>query len=617
MRFDHYMKSNKSTEFPSRILVIDAESWTKDLKKEKEGYPFKAQTLRLWSAIYVDCRKNQWSEIEYSGKTVKEFHDLLDKLMIPGHKLYVYGHNIAYDYTILKIDTYLSSYNINSRVINSAFIINARRKINNKNQSIVFLSTTNYFKQSLKELGKIFGIQKQDIDMDNLDKIPDKIVAEYCMNDSRTLTNVLKFYYNFVKEYDLGNFKMTIASQAITAYRHRFMNKDLLIHTNNDILMMEMASYHGGRCEAFVIGKREKVYKLDVNSMYPYVMKKFKYPTMPVSKKILTNISTNRIKQLLKDGYYVLADCTVYLNKPLLASKNKKLVFPKGRLNEVITSPEIEFLFKHPDAGRIIAFNKVVVYEQNYIFKEYIDCFYPLKVNSVDNKPVEAMAKLFLNSLYGKFAQRGNGKTDIVIDEMEKITMLNILNDIGKLSIDGPNGEKFIKLGDNLYKITGSDEPLARDSIPIISSTVTAYARIYLFELMEIAGKGNFYYCDTDSLFVNERGFINLYKNNMIDMVELGKIKLEGFNNLEVIGAKSYQFGDEIKQKGIKKKAIKLDCGKYLQYQFCTKESRYRKGYADGTVILEPVIKQLCSDYDKGIVEIDGTVSPLIYVDGD
>jgi len=45
-------------------------------------------------------------------------------------------------------------------------------------------------------------------------------------------------------------------------------------------LKLEREGYNGGRNECFYIGtlNSQKYYKLDVNSMYPYVMQNNKYP---------------------------------------------------------------------------------------------------------------------------------------------------------------------------------------------------------------------------------------------------------------------------------------------------------------------------------------------------
>jgi len=81
----------------------------------------------------------------------------------------------------------------------------------------------------------------------------------------------------------------------------------------------------------------------------------------------------------------------------------------------------------------------------------------------------------------------------------------------------------------------------ASNSFVAIASFVTAYARCYLWELIEKAGEENVLYMDTDSLFVTKKGYENL--KDYLDNKELGKLKLEDVTeDLTIWGAKLYKF---------------------------------------------------------------------------
>jgi hypothetical protein len=190
-----------------------------------------------------------------------------------------------------------------------------------------------------------------------------------------------------------------------------------------------------------------------------------------------------------------------------------------------------------------------------------------------------------------------------------------MMNDSGTNEIWISVGQKYVRHGDILYLHTQTTGEYAPDSIPIIASSVTSYARILLFELMKTARKENVLYCDTDSLFVTKSGLDNLA--DWISSNELGKLKIEDFGTVEIRGAKDYTFNGVVKMKGIKKNAEKLPNGKYRQYQFQTKSLRYRAGTEDGIVVVKPIDKEVSGLYDKGIVDESGIVSPFIYQDFD
>jgi len=71
---------------------------------------------------------------------------------------------------------------------------------------------------------------------------------------------------------------------------------------------------------------------------------------------------------------------------------------------------------------------------------------------------------------------------------------------------------------------------------------------------------------------------------------------------VDIRGAKDYTFNGVMKLKGVKRNAERLSDGRFRQFNFETKNSRYAKGTPDGIVILSPVIKSLTGTYTKGIV---------------
>jgi len=603
MRINHYLKENRYSESPSNLLIVDTEA---NIEHQSDGKQI--QTFRLGYAIHLTYNKGdrQWYQADFELHSINDFWELLDKYSYKGShiNLYVIAHNMSYDYTILKIDSYLSSRNleIKMRVIDSAFII--------RTQKITFISSTNYYKQSLKELGIIFELNKME--QPDFENCTDEILMPYCKRDTQVLSHIMKQHIAFLEDNDLGSFQKTIAGQAWTAFRHRFMHgKKLLVHTYEEILQMEKESYRGGRCEAFRIGKFENIHSLDINSMYPFVMKSNKYPTVLKSSSPILNPPIHTLKESIESGHFILADCDLKLKKPAIACKRKKLLFPIGNIRQTITSPEIEYLLDNPYAGIIEKVNRLVIYDSADIFSEYVDFFYNLR-QSTNNKAIEAMSKLLLNALYGKFGQHNSTIPTLVTDEKEINMYSDIMKDSNSFEVFVDIGEKYIKLGESIYHIKKEDGDFARDSIPIIASAVTSYARKRLFELMEKAGLENVLYCDTDSLFVNQAGLDNL--SSEISQSELGKLKLEKSGTVEIFGAKDYSFNGKVKLKGIKQNSTKLPDGTYLQYQFQTKNIRYRNAIPDGTVILAPIIKHISRKYDKGIVKND-TVFPLAFTE--
>jgi hypothetical protein len=615
-RIPHFIKRNADVRFPHDIIVVDTEAnIVVDSKTSTQ-----IQTFRLGYAIHLSWNGVSWDESKYPLWDVINWHMLLDGLVQPKKPILIFAHNASYDYALLSMDTYLSSrkFELDSHVINTAFIVKAHRNDDDGISGITFASTTNFYPKSLAKIGEIFGDKK--LAKPDFMNVSDSELMAYCAQDTKALTTFLKYIIAFVRENDLGNFQLTIAGQAFSAFRHRFMNAQILVHTYQDVLEMELKSYRGGRCEVFKMGKADSIYKLDINSMYPFIMRENAFPS-----KILSNglICDDKFPlESIDSDLSVMADCNLTLHEPAIAVKRDKLFFPIGKTRQVLASPEIRYLIDNPEIGAIEKVHSHVVYEQQNLFKDYVDFFYNIRTHA-ENEAQETMAKLFLNSLYGKLGQRSFESLKLITDATQLSEIKFDMGLVGTNVMDYMRDEtidRYKRLGAELYQILESSEILAYDSCPIIPSCVTAYARNYLYDIIRKAGIENVLYCDTDSVFCTEAGYDRL--KSLRSPTELGKLKLEEIGTCEIFGAKNYHFNDSIKLKGVKKDAEKLDemalCWKhdtYRQSQFVTKQMRYREGTPDGTVLVRQIVKHISSDYDKGTVGESGIVHPLVFAD--
>lgn len=595
-RRPHKLKENKRNSVPRYIIAIDTETYQEQI--EEDTFLHK---LKLGWAIYKDLQ-TQKEEYFYFEK-VQEFWEWLKSKLYNKKHYYIFAHNFDFDFQVIEGWKYLSEYlkaEIKKFIVDSnRFYIKAKVPLSNdfkQYASLSFISTTNYTNYPLKKLGKILGLEKMEIEFDSADK---EYLKEYCKRDTEIVLKFVEYLIKFIKEHNLGNFKPTIASQAFTAFRHRFMKKPIYIHSNREAQILERMSYRGGRTEAWFIGKvKETIYKLDINSMYPYVMRNFTYPTKLV--RVLHDISPEYLDILMRD-FLVIAEVYIEVTKPVIGVKKEKLIFPVGRFWAILTNPELNLVKKY---GKILKVRRVAIYEHDYIFREYVDYFYNLRLKFKEegNEVMQYFAKIMLNSLYGKFGQKN--------EHFRKIKSLKSDHwEILKFYDADEQRWKYIQVrAGEVYVKDGYIE--SENSFVAIASYVTAYARCYLWELIEKAGEENVYYMDTDSLFVTQKGYENL--KEYINDKELGKLKLEGVSdNVIIKNVKDYIFGNEVKRKGIRKDAEEIAPNTFKQIQFVKIRSNL-KDYKVNGVIMKYVTKSIKSTYDKGIVMPNGRVKPLV-----
>jgi len=298
--------------------------------------------------------------------------------------------------------------------------------------------------------------------------------------------------------------------------------------------------------------------------------------------------------------FFLIAHLRVRVRKPCVGLKTERLIFPVGEFDCFLTSPEIELVLKE---GEIVKVYKYAIYEQHPIFKDYVDFFYSLKEKYAKegNIVFKEIAKLFLNSLYGKFGQRTRS--------FYRIGKCNY-EDGYEVVFDAETGERttYRYLNGEIW-VENKEYIEAYDAVVAIASAVTAYARCYLWKLIEKAGIENVFYTDTDSLIVNEQGYERL--RDMLDNYKLGYLKCEGVSeDVEIRNAKDYTFGEEVKRKGVKKNAVEIKPNTFKQLEFERLRTAWRKGRVN-EVIVKEVIKELKTEYKKGIVTESGRVIPF------
>ncbi|GAH60106.1 unnamed protein product, partial [marine sediment metagenome] len=210
--------------------------------------------------------------------------------------------------------------------------------------------------------------------------------------------------------------------------------------------------------------------------------------------------------------------------------------------------------------------------------------------------------KKFLNTLYGKFGQKA--------DEWQKIGECPDEPDRVEICFtSGLNRVKQIRylLGE-IFELIGYGE--AFNSFPAISSQITADARMYLYKLMREAGFENVFYCDTDSLIVNEVGLWKLQKR--IHTTRLGYLKnVETTQSLTIRGLKDYRTGTKEVIKGIRKNAVEIREGVYEQEQWPSFKGLLRSSDVN-TYTIKKTTKILQRQYTKGHVSSDGSISPFV-----
>jgi hypothetical protein len=592
-RIAHIIKRSTRVRLPKDFIFYDTETATVDNKG--------TQKMKLAYACHWHVNLDSGTEKTDWFDTVNEVHlfDWLASRCRRSNPMRLLSANIWFD---LRVSGVLHQFQLRRWTCERFFtrghtfiaiFVKDRYKI-------VCLNIQNYFNFPVVAIGESIGLPKLDI---NLDHASEGNLRKYCKRDVEIIYSAFRSFYNFIKDNKLGNIGYTLPSTAYSCYVHSFIPYPIRVHAEEKVLALERSAYFGGRCECYWIGtfNGQRFYKLDVNAMYPFVMRNNEYPVE--FKKAGYNVSLGIVKKF-SDRYCYVAEVIVNTKLPIYALRdNGKVLFTVGTFKTYLTTPSLLYAIEH---GHVVRINKLALYKKANVFKEFVDHFYDkrLEYREEGNAAFAYVCKIMLNSLYGKFGQ----KVSVTVYEGE------VENGINERRLVYHLQEKRSYIHQTFFgleQIIILKEEEGMNSVPSLCAHVTDYARLYLWQLIEKAGIKNCYYCDTDSLIVNEKGFKALSSYTGKD--ELGKLRIEDVTDSMVIrGCKNYIFGSVERIKGVKPKHKKLPDGKYEYLYFPTPISELRRGLKEDYRI-STCTKVLTGRYDKGRVLKSGQVKPFTF----
>ena len=491
-------------------------------------------------------------------------------------ELIVYAHNWNFDGAILDIGIlgdmgYSMTGYVNDG--NPPVIITYQKG----RDKILLVDTLNYFRMSLKGLGRATGLDKLQMpETDDSD-----IWTEYAIRDTRIVEKAVMELREFVS--DLGHNKLpnTIASLAFSIWRDLYNDGQIYVHNNSSALALERDSYKGGRCDAFYKGEtKETLYQYDINSMYPTIMRDFK---VPVSiDGYYSKYRDSAFTGARRDGLQIFANCVVSTEKECYPYRyNGKLIFPVGRFETCLAWPELEYALDCGDIDEIYGFS---TYTSEYAFSDYVETIYNKRMEYT-NKGNEGFAffcKILLNSLYGKFGQRSTEWVDY--DGLPPDSDGYVADEYGNLTrvrIRGGRAEIKVDRGESYY------------SCPSVAAAITSYGRLMLWKYIDQVRYlgGTVYYCDTDSLVVDIKG--KEYLDQFVG-VELGMLKLESVSDGGTFYApKDYVLNGRAKIKGIRNPVAGVR--EYKQDRFTSLNSHLSRGER-GFVDIHKITKRVSGD---------------------
>ena len=491
--------------------------------------------VRVWASCLVDI---ETAETAFIGNDIDSmFNFLKDKNSV------VYFHNLKFDGEFIISYLLKNGYKYNEvgnkkpktfeALITDAGIfysITVYFAIENKAyKKVVFYDSMKKLPFKVSVISKAFNLvdEKLIIDYDAPRPIGHILTDEekqYIINDCRIVAQALKI------QFEQGLTKMTNASDALTGYKDILGKKSFErcfpvfpIPIDHDI----RGAYKGGFTYLNPKYKDKRVkggVTLDVNSLYPSVMYDCLLPySFPIYFEGEYKEDANyplyivklRCKFKIKEGYIP----TIQLKNNRSFIETEYLTSSGGEIVTLtLTNVDLKLFLEHYDTDFLDYLCGFKFRGIQGLFKDYIDHWMQVKENNTG--ALRQLAKLMLNSLYGKFATNPRALKKVPFLDDNGVVRYELINTVEKA------------------KAFKASEPALREPVYTpMGCFITAYARDKTIRSAQSV-YDRFIYADTDSLHLEG---VEIPEGLEIHPTKLGAWKHEGnFTDSLFVRAKTY-----------------------------------------------------------------------------
>jgi hypothetical protein len=448
----------------------------------------------------------------YDGENYLEFNTTADMVKyIRDQRAIVYAHNggrFDFHYLVNYLECFTELLIINGRI--AKFVLGKAEL--RDSYCILPIPLSAYKKDDIDY--RIFEPQER-IKAENKKKI-----SSYLFADCKYTHELI---LDFIKKYGSS---ITLASAAMKTWAG--ISKREIPHSSKQFYNDISPYYYGGRCEVFKAGliPRGKTLKCyDINSAYPYAMRQSLPWGFEYNYRLLGG--SNNINVDVKGSGFYQVKC---VSKGAFPQRDKdgSLFFPTDNVQReyLVTGWELQAAV---ETGTIKKFTIMseILFNDNISFIDYVDKFYKLKSDSQPGSTDYIFAKLFLNSLYGKFGANPANYQKYMIQD-ERFISAAIQSEHDKWEYNGSLGQWAL-----MQAPLPEDEQIYFNVA--VAASITGYVRAFLWR--SICQSNKVYYCDTDSI-ICENSNIQISKC-------LGDWKLEGeFVEGGIAGKKLYALKD-------------------------------------------------------------------------
>lgn len=511
---------NKNKKITKQVVIIasDTENTVPKTKEAMHGF-----TTHVWACGYAEMGKYEDDDCYVFNNLESMFDDWKNKYN--GKNLTVYFHNLSYDGSLIcdflmnkrgyewqqvKMREAVPENILTTLISDQGEWYSIR--FNWKGLQITVKDSLKILPFKLEQIAKNLETHKRKLVGEIDYTIPRPVGWKITETEMRYIKNdilILSEALDKVRPYHLLD-HFTISGCALADLKKKIGKKDWKLffpQLDNEVDGFIRKSYRGGWCFVKksiankILRRRGRVY--DVNSLYPWALHSSSEDETPRPYPIGAPhyFKGDALDSIIKADkcYFVRISVDMKTKEghlPFLQIKHNRFkdneyVEDTGGIVEMtLARPDFELIFEQYDIRCLEVLDGYWFDGKEGIFDKFVNYWYHTKEQATmqHNKVLRQIAKLHLNSCYGKFGESSNGN----IKETERTAK-------GTIKLATIKQEK-----NTLY-------------IPV-AAYCTAYARGKTVRAAQ-ANYEIFNYSDTDSIHLDDRGNV---KGIKIDPVKLG-----------------------------------------------------------------------------------------------
>jgi hypothetical protein len=562
----HYVKPNETTRLPRRHVFLDTEPYTSIVDGGHE------QRWALAVACFRVARPDRkphehwstWDDPEIMWKEVSEWCGASGRTVL-------WTHNLGYDSRIAEMFTELprqgwrlEAHNLTNH---GTWLVWRRNRA-----TLTMVDSASVFPTTLAQVGKTFGLGKRPLPGPGSGGVG---LYSRCWQDVVILRQAVVSYLEWLESEDLGNWQLTGAGQSWAAFRHRFMDRRLLVHDDPEALAAERKAMWTGRCEAYWHGEInfQVVDEWDFSLAHARVARAVAVPVRflgPMPE------GYDWMAALRSQSTAILAEVVVTVGVPVVPTMdNGRIVWPVGTFTTTLWDVEISEALS---VGASVTLVRGWLYHKAPALKKWADWVISNLESVVDSDGDwrYTVWKHWVRALPGRFAMTHRTWTEVATTPEPAARTFQLW--------DATTGKTTtaVHIGQTLWEDAGSVE--WANSMPMVTGYIQAVCRVWYWRLYREAPPNAVLYGDTDSVLTTDRHRVAMQA--VADAHPEWGLRLKRvWQGFAVWGPRQIRTGQRLRVAGLKSSAERTGPAEYIYEAWETLEGALAKGHPGAVVV--------------------------------